>query len=95
MAFTSLSNIKKEVIDRIAGEKYKSFVNLYQNWKEIVGPLLAARSHPFHLKDSILYVAVENNSWLQELVLRKLYILKQLNDKTGEEIKDIIFLIKT
>ena len=95
MAFTSLSNIKKEVITKIAGDKYKSFVNLYQNWKEIVGPLLAARSHPFHLKDSILYVAVENNSWLQELVLRKPYILKQLNDKTGEEIKDIIFLIKT
>ncbi|MCB5245955.1 MAG: DUF721 domain-containing protein [Candidatus Cloacimonadaceae bacterium] len=95
MAFTSLSNIKKEIINKIAGDKYKSFVNLYQGWKEIVGPLLAAKSHPFHLKDSILYVAVENNSWLQELILRKADIIKQLNYNTGEEIKDIIFLIKT
>lgn len=66
---------------------------LYQSWQDIVGDLLASRSHPFRFHTGILYVAVQNSSWLQELVLRKMDILARCRTVIPDEIKEIIFLI--
>ncbi len=95
MGFTPLSRRYNRVLFRIAGEKYRPFISLYQAWKEIVGELLASRSHPFRFYNSVLYVAVQNNAWLQELVLNKTEILRQCRAQTQEEVKDLVFLIKT
>ncbi len=95
MAFSPVSNLLKQVLTRISGDKYQPFILLYQGWKDIVGDLLASRSHPFRFHDSILYVAVQNNSWLQELYLRKAEILRQCRAQIPQEIRDIIFLIRS
>ncbi len=94
MSFTPASRLQDKVILSIGGEKFRSFIRLYQSWKEIVGDLLASRSHPFRFQNSILYVAVQNNSWLQELFLRKTDILKLCRAKIPDEIKDMIFMIR-
>ena len=67
MVFTTLARRHNKVLLKIGGEKFRPFIQLYQGWKDIVGDLLASRSHPFRFKDSILYIAVQNNAWLQEL----------------------------
>ncbi len=95
MAFSSVSGIQNRLLLRIAGGKYQSFISLYRAWQGIVGDLLATKSHPFRFYQSVLYIAVQNNSWQQELFLRKNDILKQCRAKVGEEIKDIIFLIRS
>ena len=95
MAFSPVSNLLKQVLTRISGDKYQPVILLYQGWKDIVGDLLASRSHPFRFHDSILYVAVQNNSWLQELYLRKAEILRQCRAQIPQEIRDIIFLIRS
>ncbi|HOY84458.1 MAG: DUF721 domain-containing protein [Candidatus Cloacimonetes bacterium] len=95
MAFSPVSSLLKQVLVQIGGDKYQPFILLYQGWKDIVGELLASRSHPFRFHDSILYVAVQNNSWLQELYLRKAEILRQCRTKIPQEIRDIIFLIRS
>ncbi len=95
MSFNSVSCLLKSVLTQISGEKYRPFISLYQGWKDIVGELLASRSHPFRFHDSILYIAVQSNSWLQELYLRKAEILRQCRSQIPQEIKDIIFFIRS
>ena len=88
-----LSRLCRNVLSRIAGEKHRPFVKLYQSWQEVVGELLASRSHPYRYHTGILYVAVHNSSWMQELVLRKTDILSRCRSIIPDEIRDIIFLI--
>ncbi len=95
MALSPVSRFLKQVLDQLGGDRYQPFILLYQGWKDIVGDLLASRSHPFRFHDSILYVAVQNNSWLQELYLRKAEILRQCRTQIPQEIRDIIFLIRS
>ncbi len=95
MAFSPVSRLLTHVLNRIGGDRYQPFIILYQGWKDIVGELLASRSHPFRFSDSILYIAVQNNSWLQELYLRKAEILRQCRAQIPQEIRDIIFLIRS
>ena len=95
MVFTTLARLHNKVLLKIGGEKFRPFIQLYQGWKDIVGDLLASRSHPFRFKDSILYIAVQNNAWLQELYLRKADIMRQCQAKVADEIRDIIFLIRS
>jgi hypothetical protein len=94
VAFTPASRVQNRVLLSIGGERFRSFIKLYQAWKEIVGELLASRSHPFRFQNSVLYVAVQNNSWLQELFLRKADIIKLCRAKVADEIKDMIFMIR-
>ena len=95
MVFTTMARRHNKVLLKIGGEKFRPFIQLYQGWKDIVGDLLASRSHPFRFKDSILYIAVQNNAWLQELYLHKADILRQCQAKVADEIRDIIFLIRS
>ncbi len=95
MGFKSVSHLYSKVIVRIGGDKYRGFILLYQCWKDVVGELLAAKSYPCRFQKGVLYVAVQNNSWLQELFLHKQSILEACKAKTKEEIKEIIFLIRS
>ncbi|MCB5247397.1 MAG: DUF721 domain-containing protein [Candidatus Cloacimonetes bacterium] len=95
MPLSPVSQLLKQVLTRISGEKYQPFILLYRGWESIVGELLASRSHPFRFHDSVLYIAVQNNSWLQELYLRKAEILRQCRAQIPQEIKDIIFFIRS
>lgn len=94
MALSPVSRLLNQTLARIAGEKYQPFIRLYAGWQDIVGELLASRSHPYRYHDSILYIAVQNNSWLQELYLKKADILRQCRRQIPGEIKDIIFFIR-
>ena len=49
-----------------------------QAWEEAVGPLIAANSEPFKIKEDTLYVRVTDTAWSQELSLRQKEILRRL-----------------
>jgi len=61
-------------------------------WAEVVGERIAAQTKPLRVKDSILFVKVENASWRNELVFLKAKIIKELNQSVrANVIKDIVF----
>lgn len=95
MALTGISKIGRNLALNLGGEKYRPFIRLYLSWRDVVGDLLAQRSHPYRYKDGILYVAVQNNSWLQELVLRKQEIIAKCTSECGEQLRDLLFYIRT
>lgn len=92
---TDLRATCQSVIARLAGERYAEFARIYMLWKELVGPLLAEKSHPIKLEGSVLYVGVANNAWMQELVLLKAKIMAQCNHKHHCNLTDIVFTLRT
>jgi predicted nucleic acid-binding Zn ribbon protein len=61
-------------------------------WAEVVGEKIAAQTQPLRVKDSILFVKVENASWRNELVFLKAKIIKELNQSVrANVVKDIVF----
>lgn len=85
----------KNILFRLGGEKYRRFIVSYLNWEVLVGKLLAERSHPIKVEQHVLYVGVENNSWMQELTLLKSDILSRLRAKFDADINEIVFVIRT
>lgn len=62
------------------------------NWNKVVGGRIARESIPVKVKDSILFVKVENASWRNELVFLKGNIIQGLNQSVGGSvIKEIVF----
>lgn len=66
--------------------------NIVLNWNRLVGERIATKANPLKVRDSILFVSVENASWRNELFFMKRKIIDQLNQSVkGNVIKDIIF----
>ncbi len=61
-------------------------------WDQVVGERIASQTNPLRVRDSILFVRVENASWRNELVFLKGKIIKELNQSVrANVIKDIVF----
>jgi predicted nucleic acid-binding Zn ribbon protein len=95
MAFKPIDNGFSRVIFRLGGDKYHDFIRIYLAWRGIVGDLLAERSHPVKLVKKVLYVGVENSTWMQELILLKAEILKKCRLTLNNELDEIVFIIKS
>jgi hypothetical protein len=85
----------KDLVFRIAGDKYKTLVEIALLWEDLVGPLLAERSFVSHLEQRVLFIGVSNPTWLQELVLLKQPLLDKIHQQGISEVDDIIFFAKT
>lgn len=94
MSFLRADNRFQSVIYRLGGDRYERFIRIFLAWKRLVGELLAERSHPIKLENNVLFVGVQNSAWMQELILLKTDILKNYKNQFGEDLQDIIFIIK-
>lgn len=64
-------------------------------WEETVGTKIAERSKAVDIQDKTLIVDVENNIWMQELVLLKPQIMKKLARAAKDNrIRDVRFRLK-
>ena len=62
------------------------------NWNKVVGDRIASYAKPLRVRDSILFVRVQNASWRNELVFLKAKIIKELNHSVKANVlKDIVF----
>ena len=55
-----------------------------RRWPEVVGEMLAERSHPDRYGKGTVWVAVEGSAWAQELRMMKERILARLHELSGE-----------
>lgn len=64
------------------------------DWPSIVGPMLAKKSYPTKIEDSVLHVYAENSVWLQELFMRKDALLESIREHFPQaECNDILLRI--
>jgi predicted nucleic acid-binding Zn ribbon protein len=80
-------NLKNLGLDRRLKEE-----SIVLNWNRLVGERIASKANPLRVKDSILFVSVENASWRNELFFMKRKIIEELNRSVkGNVIRDIVF----
>lgn len=68
---------------RLAGEVRRHRVVI--DWRELVGPRIAARTRPRPIQeDGILWVQVSNSSWLHQLSFLRDELLARINERYGD-----------
>jgi predicted nucleic acid-binding Zn ribbon protein len=86
-------NAWKNIVYRIAGEEKRDFVTLAFGWKSVVGKILAEKTQLIKIENEVLFVSVSNNVWMQELILRKEQIRKDILSKLKVNLNEIVFFI--
>jgi hypothetical protein len=81
----------KDLLFKLAGEKYRDIVLVALAWKSVVGVLMSERSKILRIDKKVLYVRVSNHVWMTEFVLLRPKIIKDLKEKTHIEIENILF----
>ncbi len=85
-------SIKEVVSKEIRNSKNIMESMLKNSWKDIVGDMLAKKSAPYFIKNSTLYVSVENSIWTQQMQFLKNDIIEKINNfLNGAYISEISF----
>ncbi len=94
MRFFKTGNVVKDLVFSIAGEENHDLIAVAFGWKKIVGNLLAERASIVKLENGVLFIAVTNNVWMQELVLRRSQLISDINRILHVKLSNIVFFIK-
>ncbi|HHE40293.1 MAG TPA: DUF721 domain-containing protein [Candidatus Cloacimonetes bacterium] len=92
-SFVKISSIIENLIQNLSDKGFSREIKTAFLWRRIVGDILDNKTRILKLDNNVLYILVENNVWLQELVLKKTEILDQLNAQLDPpfQIKNIVF----
>jgi predicted nucleic acid-binding Zn ribbon protein len=82
---TPISDIVKTVFERFESERTFSKEDIEGQWKELVGDTAAKHTRPAALRKGALTVFVDSSGWMQEMVMKKRKILKQLKMRFGKD----------
>ncbi len=93
MSFTNSGSKLQNIVYKIAGPENKNFITLAFGWEKIIGEILAERAFIHKIENNVLFVAVSNNTWMQELVLKKQMIISKIKMILNIQVSDIIFFI--
>ncbi len=87
-------NAVRDLVYSIAGEENHDLIAIAFGWKSIVGDLLAERASIIKLENGVLFIAVTNNVWMQELVLRRSQLISDVNRMLHVKLSNIVFFLK-
>jgi Dna[CI] antecedent DciA-like protein len=91
MALTRAGSALKNLAFTLAGTEYRELVTLALGWKELLGEILAERASIRKLDKNILFVTVRDNVWMQELILRRSDLIRDIKRKFNIDLKNIVF----
>lgn len=77
-------HVKNVILDTIIDCKlYDKLIvdKIRQNWSDVVGALLAIHSRPEYIRNSVLYITVDNPVYSNEIVINKEFIISKLIKK--------------
>lgn len=87
-----ISEALEEVIEQLGIRKSVLSNRARDVWKDAVGEIINENTTLENIDKDRLIIVVSNDSWRQELSLRKEEIIAKINELIGEEaIKEIIF----
>jgi hypothetical protein len=85
-------SIKEVVSKEIRNSKNIMESMIKNSWNKIVGETLSKKSAPYFIKNSTLYVSVENSAWTQQMQFLKNDIIEKTNNfLNGAYISEILF----
>jgi len=96
-SFVKISSVIENLIQNLSEKGFSREIKTAFLWRRIVGDILDNKTRILKLDNDILYILVENNIWLQELVLKKTESLDRLNSQLDPpyQIKNIILSLSS
>ncbi len=87
-----IGSIIGSVVDKMELNKKLRVSNVFNHWKDIVGPEISKKSKPQKLVRKTLYVSVTTSTWASELSLMSEKLIEKVNSFIGEDaVKAIRF----
>ncbi|MBS3741657.1 MAG: DUF721 domain-containing protein [Candidatus Cloacimonetes bacterium] len=92
-----VSKILDTLWGNLSKQGFTREIKIAVQWNKAVGHLLRRKTQIKKLENDVLFISVENNVWLQELLLKKEDIIQTINKKLSRNnrIKNIVFSISS
>ncbi len=91
-----IKDVMSGIINGLEGQQKKDgSLTIIDAWNSIVGKTIAEHTKPIHIKKKVLYVVVDQSTWVYELNQKyKKELIRLLNNEVGEEsIVDMSFRV--
>jgi hypothetical protein len=90
-----IDSLFAELFKKRQWDKRLALHAVFRNWPEVVGAEIAERTAPQVIRGTVLWIAVSDSVWMQQLHLQKQMLLEHINAKVvgSEKISDIRFQI--
>jgi len=92
---TRIDSLFAELFKKKQWDQRLALHAVFRNWPQVVGPEIAERTEPQVIRGTVLWIAVSDSVWMQQLHLQKQALLEQVNANVrgSEKISDIRFQI--
>ncbi|MHB1227968.1 MAG: DciA family protein [Desulfurivibrionaceae bacterium] len=92
---TRIDSLFVELFKKKQWDKRLALHAVFRNWPQVVGQEIAERTEPQVIRGTVLWIAVSDSVWMQQLHLQKQTLLEHINANVrgGEKISDIRFQI--
>ena len=87
-----LGDLIKEFYELHKGSGYLDEQKVIQAWPQVVGPFIAMHTIDLSIKEGRLFVRVDSDALRSELSYSKSLLMKNLNERVGNEIVTEIVL---
>lgn len=87
----SLNQVLNRLQTQILTPEQRQFQMLCDCWADVVGPTACQYTRPVAIQRGVLQVATSSSTWSQELTLRRMQILKKLNQRLELPLENIRF----
>ncbi len=93
---TRIDTLLADLFRKKQWEKRLGLHAIFQSWPKVVGGEIAGRAVPQVIRGTVLWVAVSDSVWMQQLHLQKPLLLARINDSLPgpERISDIRFQLE-
>ncbi|WP_228855692.1 DciA family protein [Desulfomarina profundi] len=75
----SLAGLLPELVREQGWEKQLDLYSIFPRWRELVGQEIYTYVRPLKIVRNVLWIEVENSSWLQQMQFEKMQLLDVLN----------------
>ncbi len=83
MGIEKIDRTVEKLLDALGLATVAAQARLAGSWREVVGPLLAAKTCPARLKGGVLTVFAVSSAWAQELSLSRTEVLERIGAVLG------------
>lgn len=81
-----LSEILVEALNKRGLHGHALHIRLLTTWREVVGPMMGARTVPGQIYRGVLWIHAASSAWQHQLNFRKKHIVAEINAALGEEL---------
>lgn len=91
MSLNSLDQLLNAILAQPQWEKQRRFNELVKCWNQIINAKVAQNTRPYCLRDDTLFISTSGSVWAQNLSLQRYNLLKKINRRASQPIKELRF----